>query len=187
MVGEFGRVERALTARHSELSSLERELQTKAKALEKLKTEYAKVPASIAALRDSGVKEINSIRNSAVAEVKRLCWSLHQDIDKWGDMRAEMGKCQEELKLARYFVTSPLSEQALSSLVGEIGIQVVVQYLMTGLAWCQTNFDPKLRPPKAITKRYYSISEYTQVELADILNWALLMLIGGGESGSDKR
>ena len=54
------------------------------------------------------------------------------------------------------------------------------QRLITGLE----KLNQKLRPPREITKKYYSISEYTEVELADVLIWALLMLIGG--VGSDK-
>ncbi|GAH93706.1 unnamed protein product, partial [marine sediment metagenome] len=46
------------------------------------------------------------------------------------------------------------------------------------------NLNPKLRPPRQITQKYFNIGEYTEVELADVLIWALLMLIG--EVGSDK-
>jgi hypothetical protein len=72
----------------------------------------------------------------------------------WGDMRAEMGKFEEELKLARYFVKLPLSEEAISRLVDDIGLRVVAQYLMIGPAWCRKNLNPKLRPPRQITKKY---------------------------------
>lgn len=99
-------------------------------------------------------------------------------------MRVETGKLEDELKFARYFVKLPLSEEAISSLVADLSLQVVVQYLMIGLAWCRKNLNPKLRPPREITKKYYSIGEYTEVELADLLIWALLMLVG--EVGSDK-
>ncbi|GAI32842.1 unnamed protein product, partial [marine sediment metagenome] len=38
--------------------------------------------------------------------------------------------------------------------------------------------------PREITGKYYSIGQYTEVELTDVLIWALLMLVG--EVGSDK-
>jgi len=183
-VADFSSVEKALTAKRGELDRVTQELEEKEQALKELQGELAKVRQSIASLRDSGVEQINSVRSSAVAEVKKLCRGLRDDINRWGDMRAQMGKLEEELKLARYFVKLPLSEEAISSLVDGISLQVVVQYLMIGLAWCRKNLNPKLRPPREITKKYYSIGEYTEVELADVLIWALLMLIG--EVSSDK-
>jgi len=184
VVADFGSAERALTARRGELDTVAQELEEKGRALKELQSELAKVRQSITSLRDSGVKQINSMRSSAVAEVKQLCRDLHDDIRKWGDTRAEMGKLEEELKLARYFAKLPLSEEAISSLVADLSLQVVVQYLMIGLAWCRKNLNPKLRPPREITGKYYSIGEYTEVELADVLIWAMVMLVG--EVGSDK-
>ena len=184
LVEEFVGVEATLTARHDELKSLEQELEAKGKGLEELNTQEAKLRKSIATLRDAGVKQIKSIASSATAEVKKLCRHLQEDIIKWGDMRAEMGTCQDEIKLARSFVKLPLTEEALSSLVADISVQVVAQYLTIALAWCRKNLNPKLRPPRAIIKKHYSISKYTEVELADVLTWALLVLIE--EVGSDK-
>jgi len=184
VVADFSSVEKALTARRGELDSVTQELGEKGRALKELQAEMAKVRQSITSLRNLGVKQINSMRSSAVADVKKLCRGLHDDIRKWGDTRAEMGKFEEELKLARYFVKLPLSKEAISSLVDDISLQVVVQYLMVGLAWCRKNLNPKLRPPREITGKYYSIQQYTEVELTDVLIWALLMLVG--EVGSDK-
>jgi DNA repair exonuclease SbcCD ATPase subunit len=184
VVADFSSAEKALTARRAELDRVAQELEEKGQALRELQGEVAKVRQSITSLRDSGVKQINSVRSSAVAEVKKLCRGLHDDIRKWGDTQAEMGKLEEELKFTRYFVKLPLSEEAISSLVADLSLQVVVQYLMIGLAWCRKNLNPKLRPPREITKKYYSIGEYTEVELADIFIWALLMLVG--EVSSDK-
>jgi len=184
VVEDFSSVEKALTARRGELASVAQELEEKGRALKELQAELGKVRQSIASLRDSGIKQINSMRNSAAAEVQKLCQGLHDDINRWGDMRAGIGKLEDELKLARYFIKLPLSEEATSSLVDDLSLQVVLQYLMIGIAWCRKHFNPKLRPPREITKKYYKIGEYTEVELADVLIWALLMLIG--EVGSDK-
>ena len=195
IVTEFSGVEKALAAKKGELDTVDQELEEKGQALKQLQGELGKVKQSINSLRDSGIdqintmrdsgiKQINSMVNSAAAEVKKLCQGLRDDISRWGDMRAEMGNCEDELKLARYFVKLPLNKEALSSLVADLSLQVVVQYLMIGLAWCRKNRNPKLRPPREITKKYYSIGEYTEVELADVFIWALLVLIG--EVGSDK-
>jgi DNA repair exonuclease SbcCD ATPase subunit len=183
-VQDFTSIEKALTAKRGELHSVTQELEEKGRALKELQSELGKVRQSVASLRDLGVRQITSMRNSAAAEVKKLCQGLRDDINRWGDMRAEMGKLEDELKFARYFVKLPLSDEAISSLVADLSHQVVVQYLMIGLAWCRSNLNPKLRPPREITKKYYNIGEYTEVELADVLIWALTMLIG--EVGSDK-
>jgi len=184
IVADFSSVEKALTARGGELDRVAQEMEEKGQAVRELQAEMAKVRQSIISLRDSGVKQINSMRSSAVADVKQLCRGLHDDIKRWGDMRAEMGELEEELKLARYFVKLPLSEESLSELVEDLATPIIIQYLTIALSWCREKLNPKLRPPREITKKYYSIGEYTEVELADVLIWALLMLIGG--VGSDK-
>jgi len=184
IVADFSSVEKALTARGGELDRVAQEMEEKGQAVRELQAEMAKVRQSIISLRDSGVKQINSMRSSAVADIKKLCRGLHDDIERWGDMRAEMGELEEELKLARYFVKLPLSEEALSELVEDLATPIIIQYLTIALSWCREKRNPKLRPPREITKKYYSIGEYTEVELADVLIWALLMLIGG--VGSDK-
>ena len=184
IVADFSSVEKALTARRAELDRVAQELEEKEQALKELQGELAKVRQSIISLRDSGVKQINSMRSSAMADVKKLCRGLHDDIKRWGDMRAEMGEFEKELKLARYFVKLPMSDEALSELVEDLGTPIIIQYLTIALSWCREKLNPKLRPPREITKKYYNIGEYTEVELADVLIWALLMLIGG--VGSDK-
>jgi len=184
VVADFGSVEKALTAREGELNRVAQEMEEEGQALKELQGELAKVKQSITSLRDSGMKQINSMRSSAVADIKKLCRGLHDDIKKWGDMRAEMGEFEKELKLTRYFVKLPLSEEALSELVEDLATPIIIQYLTIALSWCREKRNPKLRPPREITKKYYSIGEYTEVELADVLIWALLMLIRG--VGSDK-
>jgi chromosome segregation ATPase len=173
VVADFTSAERALAAKRGELDSVTQELEEKGRALKEIHGELGKVKQSI-----------TSLRNSAAAEVKKLCQGLRDDINRWGDMRAEIGKLEDELKLTRYFIRLPLSEEATSRLVADLSLQVVVQYLMIGLAWSRKHFNPKLKPPREITKKYYSIKEYTEVELADVLVWALTMFIG--EVGSDK-
>jgi len=123
--------------------------------------------------------------SSATSEVERLHRELSKDIARWGHMRAEIGKFEEEIRVARYFAKLPLSDEALSELVNDLAATIVIQYLTIALTWCQQKLNPKLRPPRVITKRYYRISEYTEVELADILTWALLMLIEGVNSGKE--
>jgi len=178
-VAEFGGLEPVLSARRGELKGLAEALETKARALEELKTEEARIKGSISTLKNAAVKHIEGTVHAATSEVKTLCQALSANIVKWGDVRAEMGKCQQEIKLARYFATIPLSDEALSSLVEDIGAPVVMQYLVIALAWCQRKLNPKLRPPQAILKKYYSIREYSEVELADIITWALLALTEG--------
>ena len=94
----------------------------------------------------------------------------------WGNVRGELGKCQNELKLARYFVAIPLSEQAVSNLVNDMDATIVLQYLFLTRAWCLAKYNPKRKPPQAITRKYVGIADYTQVDLADIIMWALSVL-----------
>jgi DNA repair exonuclease SbcCD ATPase subunit len=185
LVEEFGGLGQVLAARRGELKGLADTLETKAAVLKELKEEETKLRQSIATLRDTAVKHMESTVNSATSQVEKLCQELREDIIKWGEVRAETGKYENELKLARYFAKLPLSNEALSSLVEDIGAPVVMQYLTISLVWCQTKLNLKLKPPKAVLRKYYSISEYTEVELADIVTWALLALMEG--TGSVQR
>jgi regulator of replication initiation timing/transcriptional regulator with XRE-family HTH domain len=185
LVKEFGGVEKALSARKSELKQRVGELEQKGRALEELKAQLDKVKESISTLRDAGMKQIKSIMSSAIGEVQRLQGELRNDLAEWGDMRGEMGKFKEELRLARYFAKLPVSDEALSELVKDLATTVVIQYLTIALVWCRERFNPKLKPPRVITKKYYGISEYTEFELADILTWALFTLVEGVNSGTE--
>ncbi|MBI2858064.1 MAG: hypothetical protein HYX90_03200 [Chloroflexi bacterium] len=175
-----------LTATRRELEKRRQESEAETQIVEALKGEEGGVKRSITALRESAVKEIKDTATSAAAEVKQLCQGLRQNITTWGNVKAEIGKYQEELKLARYFTVLPLSEQALSSLVEDIGLPVVMQYLVIALSWCRKKLNPKLKPSKAILRKYYSISEYTEVELTDVITWALLMLVEGMENDQER-
>lgn len=50
---------------------------------------------SIATLRDWAVKQIQDLASSTAAEVPKLSLGLQEDVIKWGQVRAEMGKCEE--------------------------------------------------------------------------------------------
>lgn len=179
LANDFGGVEKALAAKKSTLDTVDLELEEKRRALQELRGELAKVKQSITTLGNSAIKNIDSARTSAVNGINILCRQLQDDITRWGDMRAKTGKLEEELKLARYFVKLPLSDEALSRLVEDIGAPVVMQYLTIALTWCQKKLNPKVRPPRAILKKYYSIGEYSEVELTDLITWSLVVLTEG--------
>ena len=182
MVREFGGVEAVLAARRKELDVLVGEVDVKAQALKSLKVEEARIRESIDALKESGIKQVEGLTASGITEVQKLWDGLRQDITRWGKTRAEMGMWQEELKAARYFTRLPMSEQALTSLVYEVSPLIIHQYLLVVLTWCREKFNPKLRPPRVIVRKYFRIDEYTDVELADVVSWALFMLLEGGNS-----
>jgi hypothetical protein len=144
--------------------------------------EETNVKESIVTLRQSAVKEILQATSSAKSEIAKLSLSLQLDIARWGNVRSEMGKYEQELKLARFFGTMPLSQAALDSFVSELGAPVVLQYLIISRAWCQLRFNPKLKPTPAIIKKYYQIHDYTLVELVDVVSWALTVLTGGNNA-----
>ena len=93
--------------------------------------------------------------------------------------RADFAAYLEDLKRARYFTRLPLSSQALEAFVDDIGPLIVGQYLQIGALWCSKKVNLKLRPPWWITSKYYKIAEYTDLELADLLRWALEAFVQG--------
>lgn len=179
LVSEYAGVEQTLMAKRRQLQKQDEEVETKKRSLEQLRGEELKVKESISTLRESAVKEVAETAGLAAGEVRKLCQGLRDDIDRWGGVRAEIGQCQQELKLARYFTSIPLSEGALSSLVDDIDVLMVVQYLGVALAWCRKKHNPKQRPPRVVLSKYLTITDFTPVELADVIAWALAIVTEG--------
>jgi len=124
---------------------------------------------------------IKEAQDKALTAVKRATGKMAKDLKQWGDARAELGEYLEDLERARYFTRLPLSNEALDSYIQDISPLVVSQGLQIVLFWCMRKFNPKLRPPKWIRQKYYSITEYSDVELADLVRWSLEGLMEGIE------
>ena len=163
MVIDLGGLEKTLSAKRGELAATSEQIETKQRTLEEMKVQEAGTKAHVAFLKESTAKDIKELADAAKGEVAKVCHELKQDVALWGNVRAELGECQSELKLARYFSTIPLSEQAVSNLVRDMDRGIIVQYLLLSRAWCKAKSNPKQKPPVAITKKYVGIANYTQV------------------------
>ncbi len=111
---------------------------------------------------------------------------MAREIKEWGDTRAELGEYLEDLKRARYFTRLPLSDEALENYIQGMSPLVVTQGFQMVLFWCLRKLNLKFRPPRWIVRKYYSISEYSEVELVDLVRWSLeAFTVGVG--GNDER
>lgn len=181
---ELGGLEKTVALRREEIKKLDQEEHEHTGVVESLRAEENKIKTTINELKESGVKEITDVSLAVTQELENVDDTFLADLEKWGNLKAEIGKYESELKLARYFGKLPMSTEAEQSLIEELPALVVSQYLSVALAWCRKKFNPKLRPPRFIKDKYYQISEYTNVELADLLIWALGVLTEGGAYGN---
>ena len=130
---------------------------------------------------DLAKAQFSELRQGAESEIKRAGEAKAEVDEQIGRLRAIAETFGAELKNVRYFMKLPLSEEALDKLVEDLNPIVVQQYLNIAHAWCLKKCNPKLKPPEEIVpKKYYSIANYTNVELADAVRMALLMLVSGG-------
>jgi len=178
-VTELGGLKKAIDTATQAVKQLEAEAAQRTKVVDALRAEEASIKATIKELTQWGQKMIKEAQGKALTTVKQATEKMAKDLRQWGDKRAELGVYLDDLKRARYFTRLPLSNEALDSYIEDISPLVVSQGLQIVLFWCVRKFNPKLRPPKWIMRKYYSIGEYTYVELVDLVRWSLEGLTEG--------
>ncbi len=159
----YGEVEKILRAKLKEIESCEAkisELKSKVETLEKNK---ARIDFSIKALTISGIMEIENMHEKAKGEFA----SLMEEVRRWGEIKAEAGKLEDELKIARYFaVKDPIMIKLLPK-------GAIIFLLGKVILWCELwGINPEVRVPEGLSKKYSGISSYAEVGLADLLRWA---------------
>lgn len=176
---ELGRFKKAIATATEAVKQLKAEEVQRTRVVEALRAEEATIKATINELTQWGQKVIKEAQDKALTTVKRATEKMAKDLRQWGDARAELGAYLDDLKRARYFTRLPLSDEALESYIQDMSPLVVSQGLQLVLMWCSRKLNPKFRPPRWIVRKYYSISEYTDVELADLVRWSLEALTEG--------
>jgi hypothetical protein len=179
LVMDFGNLEKTLSVKHHDIETIRKEIEAKTKLLEQMEEQEKGTKAYLAFLKDQTAKEIKDIAGVAKGEVSKLSQEMRNDIDAWGNVRSELGRCQTELKLARYFGAVPVSEQGLLNLAQDMDAAIVGQILLLSRTWSKLKFNPKQKPPPTIAGKYVGIADYTKVELADVITWALQMVAEG--------
>lgn len=179
LVMDFGSLEKMLDSKRHEIGAIEKEIEEKTKLLEQMEEQEKGIKAYLAFLKEQTAKEIKDIAGVAKGEVSKFSQEMRHDIEAWGTVRSELGRCQNELKLARYFGAVPVSEQGLLNLARDMDVAIVAQILLLSRTWSKLKFNPKQKPPPTITGKYVGIADYTKVELADVITWALQMVAEG--------
>ncbi|OFY43250.1 MAG: hypothetical protein A2Z69_00550 [Bacteroidetes bacterium RBG_13_44_24] len=179
MIVDFGGLEKSISAKRNELESIRKQVMTEQKTLEQMKTQQTGTKAYLEFLKGSTVKAINEVVDSSKVNVSKLCQELQQDIVTWGNVRGELGKYEHELKLARYFVSIPVSEQAARSLTQDMDVTIIAQYLLLVRIWSLMKSNPKGKIPESLRRKYTGIADYEKLALADLTTWALTVLTGG--------
>jgi len=79
-----------------------------------------------------------------------------------GDLKTEAGKLEKELTYARYLTTG---DQAVLKAFPK---EVVIAFLDRASCYCKLNqLNPMVRVPDGFSRKYSSISSYTEVGLLD--------------------
>jgi len=172
-VTELGGLKKTIDTVTQAVKQLQAEAAQRTRVVDALRAEEATIKDTIKELTQWGQKVMKEAQGKALTTVKQATEKMAKDLRQWGDKRAELGVYLDDLKRARYFTRLPLSNEALDSYIEDISPLVVSQGLQIVLFWCVRKFNPKLRPPKWITRKYYSIGEYMDVELVDLIRWCL--------------
>jgi len=173
---------------HNEaLSQLKEQEAEHTKVVEALRAEETGIKAALQELPQRGQMVIEQAQEKALTAVEKAIQSMAKELKEWGNARAELGGYLEDLERARYFTEVPLTKEGLDNFVNDIGPLIVGEYLQLAALWCSRKLNPKMRPPAWVTRRYYSITEYTEVELADLIRWAFQIFtegVGTNERGA---
>lgn len=181
---ELGGLKKAITSSAEALKRLKEKEDQRTKVVEALRAEEAGIKATIQELTEWGQRVIEESQEKALTAVEQATQRMAEEIEEWGDARAELGAYLDDLKRARYFTRLPLSDEALENYIQDMSPLVVTQGLQMVLFWCLRKLNLKFRPPRWVVRKYYSIGEYTDVELADLVRWSLDAFnegVGGNE------
>lgn len=171
---------------HAEaLTQVKEQEQEHTRVVAALRTAEGTMRAAIQELAASGQGAIEQAQKKALTAVAEAAESMAKELKQWGDARAELSAYQEDLRRARYFTKLPLGQEALEAFVNDISPLIVGQYFQIGALWCSKRLNPKLRPPAWITRKYCSIADYTNLELADLVRWSAEAFIEG--AGKNER
>jgi hypothetical protein len=165
-------VEKLRRGHDEALSQLKEQEAEHRRVVEALRAEQAGIKAAVQELTESGQRVIQQAQDKALTAVEKAAQSMAKELKEWGNARAELGDYVEDLKRTRYFTEIPLTNEGLNSFVNDIGSLIVGQYLQIAALWCSRKLNPKMRPPEWVIKKYYSIGQYKEVELADLIRWA---------------
>lgn len=176
---ELGGLRKTIASCTEELKGLEEEKGERTRVVEVLQAEEAAIKATIRELGESGRRAIEEARVTALREVEKASQKMAKEIAEWGVARGELGAYLEDLKRARYFTSLPLSAEALEAFTEDMGPVIVGQYLQMAALWCSKKLNPRLKPPRWITGKYYRVGEYTDVEVVDLMRWALEAFLEG--------
>jgi len=171
----YGEVEKILRAKHKEIKSSEAkigELESQVGTLEKHK---AQIESSIKTLTSLGILEIEKAREKVMSELS----TLMSEVRRFGSIKSEAGRLEEELKVARYIRTrDPV-------IISFFPKEVIVSLLDKVKLWSTLkDVNPKVKLPEWMKEKYL-LTYYsgTEFELVDLLELAIagLLKVGVGK------
>ncbi|MEM3506762.1 MAG: hypothetical protein QW589_03660 [Candidatus Bathyarchaeia archaeon] len=159
-----------LMAKKNELNAKVKELESK---VEELRSIMAELKYSISEMLNAIAKEAKESVKSITAEFMKTIEAIKSKYEeyakRYGELKAEAGKLEEELILAeaiQSIIKYPTEAKNLPLDLDLIMLKAIIQH-------CKVKgVNPKVKAGDVISKKYYGISSYTDVELLDLLDWA---------------
>ncbi len=162
-------MEELLNAKRKEIERRELKVAELNARADALRQELAEIQGSIKTLSESAVREITKLSDKAVAKLK----TLEQEMNKWGEIKAEAGKLEKELMYARFLTTAD------DAVLKALPIELVSALINRAAAYFRLKkFNPMIGVPDALSREYYAISSYTKVALIDLITWVQAGLSG---------
>jgi hypothetical protein len=148
-------------------------------ALEARRNELGKEVETLTERRDELMKSvalaINSVEENCKKRIASISSTYEEHLKKWGELKAEAGKFEEELKLARIFnaIYKYPSETKDLPLEFVLRLNEAVRNICT-----IKGVNPEVQAGDEIHSRYPSIGQFYKLRLLDILEWAHRGLLG---------
>jgi hypothetical protein len=148
-----------------------------------LKQDVQALQAQRDQVHESVGKTITSMEDRCNKALVNLTSKFRDDANQFGELKAEAGKLERELVLARFFLAARTFPDEMS----EVPLKYMVPLIEVARNVCAAKgCNPKITPSNEVIAKYYYIRQYTQVHLIDLLDWVydgLIQEISKGASG----
>jgi len=159
-----------LTAKKGELEARVAELEAKVQELRAVVEEMKlSVSGILEPLSNEVKKGVELITATYKEAIDATMLEYNEFTGKFGALKADAGKLEEELKLARAIqalIKYPTEAQELPLDYDILMLRAIIQHCTA------KNINPKVKAGDPISKKQWSISSGTELELLDLLEWA---------------
>jgi len=176
ILGRYGDL-KGIEAEASRLSNRKVELEARIAELEKQLQELRGIADELknstkgllTPLADEVNRGVNSIQQKFLDAINNISNSYEEYSKRLGELKADAGKLEEELRLARVVNTAIKYPSEAKDL--PLDYTLLLHEAVAKLCKAK-GVNPKVKAGEDIHSKYYGINSYAEVELLDIMGWA---------------